>query len=155
MNIGSKSGYPSSALSNFAPHPFLFDGVECASAEGWLQSLKFKAEPMQQHVCTLVGLTAKRRGSKKNWQRTQTLWWKGVPYKRESKEYQMLLDRAYAALAKNKSFRRALLASGDATLKHTIGRTDPKQTILTQAEFCNRLTCFRAIAKMEEGQRAS
>jgi hypothetical protein len=37
MDIGSKSGYPSSALSNFAPHAFEFDGVKCASMEGLLQ----------------------------------------------------------------------------------------------------------------------
>jgi len=41
MNIGSGNGYPSSALSNFAAHPFVIDGVHCASMEGFLQSLKF------------------------------------------------------------------------------------------------------------------
>ena len=39
MDIGSKSGYPSSALSNFAPHAFVFDGVECASLEGLLDDI--------------------------------------------------------------------------------------------------------------------
>jgi predicted NAD-dependent protein-ADP-ribosyltransferase YbiA (DUF1768 family) len=143
MDIGSKNGYPSSALSNFAPHPFEIDGVGCNSMEGWLQSIKFKAEPMQRHVCTLVGLVAKRAGKHKNWQQTQTLWWKGQPYKRESCEYQTLVDRAYAALAKNDGFRRALLASGDAVFTHSIGRTNPKETVLTQAEFCGRLTQLR------------
>ena len=38
MDIGSGSGYPSSTLSNFAPHAFTIDGVECASMEGFLQS---------------------------------------------------------------------------------------------------------------------
>ena len=65
MDIGSKSGYPSSALSNFAPHSFELDGVRCASAEGWLQSLKTKNPDMQKHLCTLVGLGAKRMGRKK------------------------------------------------------------------------------------------
>ena len=31
MDIGSGNGYPSAALSNFAPHPFVLDGVEIAS----------------------------------------------------------------------------------------------------------------------------
>lgn len=143
MDIGSKGKYPSNALSNFAPHPFVFDGVECNSMEGFLQSLKFKPVPMQQHVCTLVGITAKRKGANKNWQKTQTLWWKGKPYPRKSKEYQMLLDRAYDALAKNEGFRKALLASGDAVLTHTIGRTNESETVLTQAEFCGRLARLR------------
>ena len=37
MEIGSKGKYPSNALSNFAPHPFVMDGVECASMEGFLK----------------------------------------------------------------------------------------------------------------------
>jgi predicted NAD-dependent protein-ADP-ribosyltransferase YbiA (DUF1768 family) len=155
MDIGSKGKYPSNALSNFAPHPFEFDGVQISSMDGFLQSIKFKDEPMQQHVCTLVGITAKRRGGKKNWQRTQTLWWKGKPYRRESEEYRMLLDRAYAALAQNEGFRKALLASGDAVLKHTMGRTSPKETILTQAEFCGILTRLRAIMKSDVSNSTS
>lgn len=40
MDIGSGNTYPSNALSNFAPHSFVIDGVKCASMEGFLQSLK-------------------------------------------------------------------------------------------------------------------
>ncbi len=54
MDIGSGTGYPSASLSNFAPHAFVIDGVECASMEGFLQSLKFQDPEMQKHVCTLV-----------------------------------------------------------------------------------------------------
>lgn len=43
MDIKSGCGYPASALSNFAPHPFVLDGVYCASMEGFLQSLKFNS----------------------------------------------------------------------------------------------------------------
>lgn len=39
MDIGSKSGYPSSALSNFAGHRFTLDGVEIWSMEGFLQRI--------------------------------------------------------------------------------------------------------------------
>jgi hypothetical protein len=28
MSIGSENSYPSCALSNFAPHPFVIDGVQ-------------------------------------------------------------------------------------------------------------------------------
>ena len=47
MDIGSGSGYPAANLSNFHPHQFTIDGVECASMEGFLQSLKFKDPNMQ------------------------------------------------------------------------------------------------------------
>lgn len=75
MDIGSGNGYPSAALSNFAPHPFILDGVEIASMEGFLQSLKFKNVDIQKYVCTLVGKAAKYKGKDKKWWQTQTLYW--------------------------------------------------------------------------------
>jgi hypothetical protein len=155
MDVGSKSKYPANKLSNFAGHAFVLDGVRCASMEGFLQGLKFKNPEMQKHVCGLVGLAAKRAGSKKNWQRTQTLWWRGKPYRREGAEYYELLSRAYLAmLRQSDGFRRALLASGDAILRHSIGKSDPKKTVLTEREFCRFLTHMRAIAKMEDRDNA-
>ena len=145
MDIGSKRGFPAGTLSNFAPHPFTFDGVECASMEGLLQSFKFDKEHIQVEVCKLVGLAAKRRGGKRNkaWKSQQTLWWKGVAYPRKSDEYQALLDRAFDALATNPGFRKALLATGSANLTHSMGRNKKADTCLTTAEFCGRLMRLR------------
>ena len=143
MDIGSKSGYPSSSLSNFAPHAFVLDDVQCASMEGFLQSLKFSNPDMQVEVCKLVGITAKRRGSKKNWKTTQTLYWRGKSYKRDSEDYQKLLDRAYYALSKNASFQRALLATGNSSLTHSIGKNKINETVLTVQEFTSRLYKLR------------
>jgi len=144
MDVGSKHGYPAGALSNFSPHPFTIDGVECASMEGFLQSLKFKNPKMQKHVCTLVGFKAKSKGAHKNWQESQTLYWQGQAIKRESDEYQVLLDKAFRAMKDcSDSFRRALKASQGANLTHSIGKSDPKQTVLTEREFCSRLTKLR------------
>lgn len=143
MDIGSGSGYPSASLSNFAPHPFVIDGVQCASMEGFLQSLKFESVDMQEYVCTLVGKAAKKKGRKKNWQQSQTLYWRGVPMKRDSEDYQKLLDRAYEALNENTGFRKALEATGNATLTHSIGKNKISETVLTTREFCSRLTKLR------------
>ena len=143
MDIGSGSNYPSCTLSNFAPHPFELDGVHCNSMEGFLQSLKFKDEEMQKAVCLLVGKAAKFKGKKKKWYRTQTLYWKGKEYKRDSEDYQLLLDRAYDALSQNAGFQKALLATGDAVLTHSIGKTKQSETVLTRSEFCSRLTRIR------------
>lgn len=148
MNIGSGNGYPSCALSNFSPYNFIVDGVECNSMEGFLQSLKFSNPDMQVHVCTLVGAKAKFKGKKKKWWKDQTLYWKGTPIKRDSKEYRALLDLAYWELAKNKKFQRALLASGNSTLTHTIGKKKINETVLTISEFCGRLTSIRQELKM-------
>lgn len=143
MDIGSGTGWPSAALSNFTPHPFTIDGVECASMEGFLQSLKFKEPDMQVEVCKLVGKAAKFKGKKKKWWRTQTLYWQGQEFKRSSQEYQDLLDRAFDALAQNTGFQKALLATGKATLTHSIGKSKETETVLTKQEFCSRLTKIR------------
>ncbi|MCK9576299.1 MAG: hypothetical protein WC979_01000 [Candidatus Pacearchaeota archaeon] len=150
MDIGSGQGYPASALSNFAPHPFELDGVQIASFEGFLQSLKFKSPEMQIEVCKLVGVAAKFKGKPKKWWMTQTLYWQGVEINRHSKEYQDLLDRAYEAMSKNSSFRKALIASGNSVLTHSMGKNDESKTVLTTREFCSRLTKLREQIKKEK-----
>lgn len=149
MDIGSGTGFPASNLSNFAPHAFTIDGVECASMEGFLQSLKFSNPEMQKEVCKLVGRAAKFKGKKKKWYRDQTLYWQGKSYKRDSDDYQELLDRAYDQLSKNDSFRKALLATGNATFTHSMGKNKQSETVLTVKEFTSRLTKIRERLKKE------
>ena len=143
MDISSGSGYPASSLSNFAPHEFIIDNIKCASMEGFLQSLKFQNPDMQKYVCSLVGKAAKFKGKNKKWQKTGNLYWQSEVIKRDSERYQELLDKAYNALAKNQSFKKALLATGTATLTHSIGKTKISETILTKTEFVSRLTKIR------------
>jgi len=145
MDVGSGSGYPSSALSNFAPHPFEIDGVKCNSMEGFLQSLKFKNEDMQKHVCTLVGKKAKFKGKKKKWWNTGLLYWKGKEIDRFGDEYQVLLDHSFVCLSKNTKFSKALVFTNNSTLTHSIGKNDKKRTILTTQEFCKRLYEIRGV----------
>ena len=147
MNIGSGGAYPSNALSNFPPHPIIFDGVEVTSAEGFLQSLKFDKPHIQVEVCKLFGKMAKFRGKKRNkaWKQIQKLWWLGEEFDRHGDEYQALIARFYDELGwQSASFRNALIASGKATLTHSIGHNDPSQTILTEREFCSNLTRVRS-----------
>lgn len=143
MDIGSQNSYPSSALSNFAPHPFIIDGIQCNSMEGFLQSLKFKNPEMQKEVCKLVGKAAKFKGKNKKWWKTQELFWQGVVYKRDSKEYQQLLTKGFDALFQNAKFRSALKATGTATLTHSIGKNDIYKTVLTEREFISQLNRLR------------
>lgn len=143
MDISSGSRYPALSLSNFAPHEFEIDNIKCASMEGFLQSLKFQNPDMQKYVCSLVGKAAKFKGKNKQWQKTGNLYWQSEVIKRDSERYQELLDKAYNALAKNQSFKKALLATGTATLTHSIGKTKISETILTKTEFVSRLTKIR------------
>jgi predicted NAD-dependent protein-ADP-ribosyltransferase YbiA (DUF1768 family) len=144
MNIGAGQGYPAAALSNFTPHPFTFRGIPVASMEGFLQGLKFKSPEMQKVVFQLVGKAAKFKGKPKKWWRDQTLYFQGQPIDRHSKEYQALLDEAFEAMfTQNVKAKKALLDSQNAVFTHTIGKSDPKQTVLTISEFCGRLTRIR------------
>ena len=151
MDIGSGSGWPAASLSNFSPHPFCVRGEACASMEGFLQSLKFADPEMARHVRTLVGKAAKFKGKKKRWWRTGELHWLGEPFDRHGEFHQELLDDAFEALfTQNAKARRALLATGDATLTHSIGKRKPSETVLTASEFCGRLTVIRA--KLRNGE---
>lgn len=150
MNIISNGKYPSNELSNFSNHEFIIDNIKCYSMESFLQSLKFKSPEMQEEVCKLVGRGAKFKGKHKKWYVNQKLYWRGKEIDRHSKEYQLLLDRAYEALSKNKKFRAALLASGNSVLTHSIGKSDSSKTILTTREFCSRLTRIREKLKNEK-----
>lgn len=151
MDIGSGSGYPAGNLSNFHPYQFEIDSVTCNSMEGFLQSLKFSNPVMQEYVCSLVGKKAKFKGKKKKWFKDQTLYWRGKPIKRDSEEYQNLLDRAFEALATNKKFQKTLLDTHNATLTHAMGKKKITETVLTTQEFCSRLTKIREQLK-KEGQ---
>lgn len=99
---------------------------------------------MNYIFCKLVGKAAKRKGAGKNWQRTQTLYWKGSELNRTSKEYQDLLDKAYNAMyEQSDSFRKALSVSGNGSLTHSMGKTSQNETVLTISEFCGRLLRLR------------
>ncbi len=145
MDIGSNGSYPSNALSNFAAHEFVIDGVRCASMEGFLQSLKFSNPDMQEHICTLIGFGAKKAGQDKDWKKHQILYWRGQKIPRRSQAYQDLLDRAYLELFKNEGFRNALRAAGNATFTHSCGKRKEGETVLTIREFCHRLNWLRGM----------
>lgn len=146
---GNNKQYPGRNLSNFFPHPFTFRGIEIASMEGFLQGLKFKSPEMQREVFKLVGFAAKKKGAPKNWQQSQTLWYQGHPIPRRSKVYQDLLDEAYDAMyEQNAAFRKALEDTHDATLTHSIGKTNESETVLTIREFINRLNRLRRGEKL-------
>lgn len=151
MDIGSRNSGAAGKLSNFTPRPFTFRGVECNSMEGLLQALKFKDPIMAAHTCTLVGFKAKKAGSKKNWQKTQTLWWAGEPIGRHTPEYQRLLDEAFEALyTTNSKAKKTLLSTRHANLTHSIGNTKQSETVLTKQEFCSRLMRLRRELAAEE-----
>ena len=145
MDIGFEETDSESDLSNFAARAFIFRGIPVASMEGLLQALKFSDAEVQRQVMALVGKFAKFKGKKKKWWRDQLLFWQGEPMRRDSAELQTLFDEAFLALfTQNEAARKALLATGDAVLTHSMGKQDPCWTVLTEDEFASRLTRIRA-----------
>lgn len=146
VDIYSKGKYPANILSNFSSNAFVFDGIECGSMEGFLQSLKFRNVEKQKTVCGMVGKDAKAAGSKKRfWKLTGNLYWKGRRYKRKSEAFDELRFNAYKALLNNDTFRVALESVKGRSLTHSIGRHNKRTTILTEEEFIdflNRLVQF-------------
>jgi len=135
-------------LSNFEEYNFTIDGVICSSMEGFLQSLKLPDIAKQREICDLVGIKAKSKGSKRNkaWKSNQILYWKGKEYKRDGLEYQYLLYRAFNSLYKsNPEYLETLVKTGYQELKHSIGKNDIKDTVLTTQEFLHHLNRIRAI----------
>lgn len=146
IDIYSKGDYPANILSNFANNRFIIDGINCASMEGFLQSLKVKSIKRQRQICMLSGIEAKKAPSSYDnirWKLTGKLYWNGKCINRYSDTYQKLIDRAYLSLYKNTTFRKALNDSAGSKLQHSIGKHNARKTVLTEYEFLSRLYKLR------------
>lgn len=143
IDIWSKNPYPANVLSNLCGNSFCYDGVECGSMEGFLQSLKYKDIVEQRHICRLSGKEAKWMTTA-SWKEDQTVWWKGQTIDRQSKMFLRLVRAAYKAMfEQNESFRTALMTTRGKALYHSQGEQDSHKTILTEKEFCGILTELR------------
>jgi hypothetical protein len=82
INIVSTADGPVALMSNFAYTPFMLDGLECASVEGFIQGLKCENPDKQARICARHGYEAKRAGTRERNRhvlQTQTVWWRGKP----------------------------------------------------------------------------
>lgn len=122
---------------------FVVDGVHCNSMEGFLQSLKYPSIIDQMKMCQTIGYHAKILGRNKKWSEHQTLFWQGVDIKRDSEQYQVLLNNAYNALYTQSKLFREVLDKTTGKLSHNIGNNIQEKTILTNIEFCGRLEKLR------------
>ncbi|EMR75548.1 Bacteriophage protein GP30 [Thermoplasmatales archaeon SCGC AB-540-F20] len=110
-----------------------------------MQAFKFQDTKKQLESCGRRGYWAQRIGhSGDGWKKNQILYWKDKEYKRDSKEYQELLDRLFnECYSQNTKARETLMKTGYAILTHERGKTDKKDTVLTAEEFIIRLVRIR------------
>jgi len=133
-----------SDLSNFTAREFIFNGIQYASMEGFLQSLKFPLVEKQARVRGMVGKQAKRIGKKKKWYLDQTLYFLTLPMDRHSPDYFIFVQSAFEAMyAYNSNFRERLASTGNRPLIHSRGQSNPHRTILTESEFIKILMRLR------------
>lgn len=146
-DICYKFNYPFNVLCNFTSTQFKHQGVKINSMEGFLQSLKVKDKKTQEKICTLPGFMAKKVGNylkhSGKFDRT-TVYWQGQQYDRNAKNFQGVISEAYnSKYAQDRVFRTVLQSSKGHTLTHTIGKSDPNDTILTENEFIGQLDNLR------------
>ena len=150
IDILAKAAYPANVLSNFkrVEPPFYINDVPCHSLEGFLQSLKTPDEELQKGLCLKSGSTARRLGrmltQKDNWKENQVLYWKGVPYHRNSQEYIELVKNAFSErFNASEEYRDALKSTEGYSLTHSCGSSNPEETVLTEQEFISILDELR------------
>lgn len=149
INIRYGQSGPAGGLSNLYPRPFVFRGINCGSVEGVLRGMQFQSQQVQHQIAKLYGHKARRAGTlETSWHDTGLFYWNGKSFNRFSDEYQDFLDELYvSAFTQNNEAKNFLLSTKDAKLIHTVGHTNPNETILTVKEFCGRLTEIRKILK--------
>ena len=137
-------------LSNLYPMQFKFKGKKVNSIEGVLQGIKYKDKKTQNLVLKYCGLDAYHtRGANINdfWGLTGKLYWQGREMNRNGEEYQLFLDELYLSALKNPLYKRFLLATCDKYLLHHIGREKECETVLTRAEYEERLNTLKEFCK--------
>lgn len=147
IDIKLKSNDPANILSNLHDDKFTCFGSEFTSVESFLQGLKFKSIEKQAEIFKMSGKQAKRAGKHHNfWKLTGNLYFKGEKINRYNENYQKILTKIYLSrYDQSEKFRKALLNSGLKTLKHSIGKKSPKNTVLTVDEYLNILTYLRKL----------
>lgn len=147
MDIRLKADEPANILSNLYDDRFTFEDTEFASMESFLQGLKFKNPDKQAKVFAMSGRQAKKAGKHHNWWKlTENLYFKGEKLDRYGKEYRNLTVKVFLhRYEQSEAFRQALLDTGLKTLRHSIGKTAQRKTILTQNEFLDNLNYFRKL----------
>ena len=143
IDISFKSKGIAKALSNLCPYSFKFDNVYCYSMEAFIQSLKVKNTQLQRELCAKTGpFCYGIRTMFDDWRIKQQIYWKGRTYNRHSKDYILLLKRAYIALyEQSEIFSYAInkVKKENYTLIHSVGCTDSNETLLTPDEYMDIL----------------
>ncbi len=128
-------------LSNFPCIPFKIGNEFCASAEGFIQGIKFPEDDARRKEAFLSwGKRAKEYGT---FAERKRIWWDGRSDPYGSDQHRMLIAIAInAKFAQNDMARKALHATTGLELYHDVGPESP-DTSLPAELFCRILMEIR------------
>ena len=143
LNLGFRQEGLGKLLSNLYHYEFEIDGILVHSMESFLQSLKTNDLEEKKKLYFMSGYFAWKYGQQLNWYDKQILYWNNKEYNRHSEEYKQLIEHAYDCLFDNFFFKENLKKSLDYDIDHSIGKTNPYETILTKNEYLDNLNRLR------------
>lgn len=152
INVGySLKGIYPKLLSNLFPYEFKFKGFKLNSIESFFQGIKFPDKKLQKKVFKYSGKEALvlQNSSDYNWKETGILYWQGKPIKRDSAEYDLLIDELYISAAQNPIYRSVLI-NCDRPIIHSIGENEKNNTTFTRYEFEFELNCLKDFLQNKE-----
>lgn len=142
-------------LSNLTPRGFWvkelsYKALTFGSIEGGLQGFKEQDPEKQRGIFLLSGKAAWMAGREVVWQDSTTLYLQGRPFSRGGDKYFNILTVLYdSAYEQDATFMEDLIATDHEELRHTVGKHDPAETVLTETEFLYQLYRLRARAHRE------
>lgn len=143
LNIYSKSDDPRGRLlSNFSHHPFILDGQNFESVEGFIQGVAFpEGDARRSAAFQAWGSEAKKFGEE---QEKKFVWWAGKEIIFGSPDEYALIERALRAkFDQNEEAKQALAETKGLRLTHILPDPEPSITSIPAETFCSILTKIR------------
>ena len=137
INVGyNVHGSYTKLLSNLFPYEFDFRGNHLHSIESFFQGIKFKEKDLQKQVFNYSGIPAVviKDTSNYNWKETGIIYFQGEPIKRDSQEYDDIIDELYISAIQNPFYRNAIKKCPQSII-HAIGEKSKEDTVFTRYEF--------------------
>lgn len=120
INVTSASPDPIRLISNFAPTPFILDGMMYACVEAFWQSLRFPADD-RPRIAALDGVAAKRESERQPY--GTHVFYRDTAIAVGAFDHWQLMRRAcQTKFEQNADAREALLGTGDRPLIHQVPR---------------------------------
>ena len=152
LNVGYNiKGSLSKLLSNLYHYEFDFRNLHLCSIESFFQGIKFKDPSIQQAIFRYSGTDAYhiQAASSYNWKETGYVYWQGEAVKRDSEQYDLLVDEVYISALQNPLYRQAL-KNVTKSIIHSMGKTSKSETVFTRYEFERELNSLSSFLKQND-----